>query len=283
MLLLLNKEIMAMTFYEPSSLSNGTSPNAVNYMQSNGGTGSATSTAELTKDELFVIQQSSAITHLFAKLFDDTIHPEIRDTQIEDSVLRKRDQTLRNVEDRINIGVRRQLNAVIAFVRHVLSTSQRKSDFKPEEDNYEMSAACSSTCTTVVNYLNRVVQNADKCGIKDCVDGGNLRVILAELGDNFYATILAHVLSFAYNLAGAMLLLCDISVYKKCISSWGIAELEKNLDCLHALANLLVVVPENLPEACNSQLLKNVDRPLMNEFIQRRHDYKSAKLFLNTY
>ncbi|KAL3122895.1 hypothetical protein niasHT_010295 [Heterodera trifolii] len=230
-----------------------------------------------------VIQQSSAITHLFAKLFDDTIHPGIRDTQIEDALLRKRDQTLRNVEERINIGVRRQLNAVIAFVRHVLSTSQRKTDFKPEEDSCEISAACSGTCSTVVKYLNRVVQNADKCGIKDCVDGGNLRVILAELGDNFYATILSHALSFAYNLAGAMLLLCDVSTYKKCISAWGITELEKKFDSLHALANLLVVVPDNLPEACNSQLLKNVDRPLMNEFIQRRHDYKSAKLFLNTY
>lgn len=230
-----------------------------------------------------VIQQSSAITHLFAKLFDDSIHPEIQNSRIEDSVLAKRDQTLRNVEERINIGVRRQLNAIVGYIRHLLTSTQKKTDFKPEEDSYEMSTICSNACSLVCKYLNKVVQNQEKSGIKDCVDGGNLHVILSELGDQIYATILAHILSFGYNLVGAMLLLCDINGYKKCMSSWGVADLEKRFDSLHALANLLVVVPENLPDACNSQLLKNVDHQLMSNFIQLRHDYKSAKLFLNNY
>ncbi|KAL7071210.1 hypothetical protein ACQ4LE_009488 [Meloidogyne hapla] len=230
-----------------------------------------------------IIQQSSAITHLFAKLFDDSIHPEIRDTHIEDSILKKRDQTLRNVEERINIGVRRQINAIVAYVRFVFNTTQKKTDFKPEEDSNEISTICSKACSLIIKYLNKVVQNSEKCGIKDCVDGGNLHVILSELGEHLYNTMLTHILSFGYNLPGAMLLLCDINGYKRCISSWGVPELEKKFNSLHALANLLVVVPENLPEACNSQLLKNVDRQLMNSFIQLRHDYKSAKLFLNNY
>jgi hypothetical protein len=44
-------------------------------------------------------------------------------------------------------------------------------------------------------------------------------------------------------------------VFRRCITSWGVPEIEKKFNSLHALANLLVVVPENLPEACNSQLL----------------------------
>jgi hypothetical protein len=69
-------------------------------------------------------------------------------------------------------------------------------------------------CSLVVKYLNKVVQSTEKCGIKDCVDGGNLYVILAELGEHLYSTVLAHILSFGFNLAGAMLLLCDINGYK---------------------------------------------------------------------
>jgi hypothetical protein len=48
------------------------------------------------------------------------------------------------VEERINLGVRRQLNAIIAYVKYILNTNQKKSDFKPEENNYEMSTICSN-------------------------------------------------------------------------------------------------------------------------------------------
>lgn len=228
-----------------------------------------------------LIQQSSTITHLFAKLFDDSIHPVIRNTPIEDEILKKRDQTLKNVEERINIGVRRQLNAITGYVRHILNTNQRKTDFKPDDDSCEISTICSNACALVTKYLNKVIQTPAKCGIKDCVDGGNLHVILKELGEKIYFIILDHIRLFNYNLAGAMLLLCDINAYKRCISFWGVPDLEKKFEGLHALGNLLVVVPENLPEACNSQLLKNIDHQLMNEFIQLRNDYKLARPFLN--
>ena len=49
-----------------------------------------------------------------------------RNSRIEDSVLAKRDQTLRNVEERINIGVRRQLNAIVGYIRHLLTSTQKK-------------------------------------------------------------------------------------------------------------------------------------------------------------
>ncbi|VDO77919.1 unnamed protein product [Onchocerca flexuosa] len=99
--------------------------------------------------------------------------------------------------------------------------------------------------------------------------------------------------------------------------SWKIPEIGKQFEALHALANLLVVVPENLNEACSSQLLvsllrfckyqKNLyytwngfifeyinertliwyffqidtDRRMVNSFIQLRLDYRTAKLHLN--
>lgn len=44
-------------------------------------------------------------------------------------------------------------------------------------------------------------------------------------------------------------------IFRKCVLGWKIPEVSKLFESLHALANLLVVVPENLNEACSSQLL----------------------------
>uniref|UniRef100_A0A915CZI9 Exocyst complex component 5 n=1 Tax=Ditylenchus dipsaci TaxID=166011 RepID=A0A915CZI9_9BILA len=133
-------------------------------------------------------------------------------------------------------------------------------------------------CSIVVKFLNQVVDR-----IKDGVDGGNLSSVLNELGDRLYNTILTHTRFFSYNTTGAMLLLCDINEYKKCVNGWGVKETFKKFDALHALANLLVVVPDNLPKACSSQLLASVDKQLVNSFVQLRHDYKSAKLYQTNY
>ncbi|KAI1714258.1 exocyst complex component sec10 domain-containing protein [Ditylenchus destructor] len=227
-----------------------------------------------------VVQQSSAITHLFVRLFDDTIYPLVRETQLELPVQKRRDQTLGNTEERLNLGMERQLNAVIGYVRHVLQTEQKKADFRPEEDdlaNMDISVM-SPACSTVAKFLSRVVE----C-MKDGLDGGNLTTILNELGDRLYNAILNHVRTFSYNTTGAMLLLCDINEYKKCVNNWGVREVYKKFESLHALANLLVVVPDNLSEACSSQLLANMDRQLVNSFVQLRHDYKSAKLYQSNF
>jgi len=67
----------------------------------------------------------------------------------------------------------------------------------------------SNACSVVIRFLQRSHET-----IRESVDGGNLKSVLAELGHRLYATILNHIRSFSYNTAGAMLLLCDINEYK---------------------------------------------------------------------
>lgn len=54
---------------------------------------------------------------------------------------------------------------------------------------------------------------------------------------------------------------------RKCVLVWKIPEISKKFESLHALANLLVVVPENLNEACSSQLLVSDFSPPYNVFL----------------
>uniref|UniRef100_A0A915C5A7 Exocyst complex component 5 n=1 Tax=Parascaris univalens TaxID=6257 RepID=A0A915C5A7_PARUN len=85
-----------------------------------------------------VVQQAGAITHLFAKQYEDSIFPLIKDTQVEASCTKKRDDCLHSVEGRLNLGLERQLNALIGYVRFLLSNEQKKSDFRPDDENQQV-------------------------------------------------------------------------------------------------------------------------------------------------
>ncbi|VDN02421.1 unnamed protein product [Thelazia callipaeda] len=222
-----------------------------------------------------VVQQAAAITHLFHKQYDDSIFPFVSNTPIEGSCIKKRSDCLRNVESRINLGLERQVNSVIGYVRFLLNNEQKRTDFRPEDENQQVTAM-SNACALVVKYLTGAVQV-----IRDSLDGGNLTTVMLEFARRFYKVLLTHIYQFTYNSQGAMLLLCDINEYRKCVLSWKIPEVSKQFEALHALANLLVVVPENLNEACSSQLLIDTDRTMVNSFIQLRMDYRTAKSHLN--
>jgi recyclin-1 len=80
-----------------------------------------------------------------------------------------------------------------------------------------------------------------------------------------------------------MLLVCDINEYRKCVATWKIPELGKQFEALHALVNLMVVVPENLHEAANAQALVGIDQGLKQSFVQLRPDAKISRLYLSKF
>jgi len=63
------------------------------------------------------------------------------------------------------------------------------------------------------------------------------------------------------NFAGAMLVICDINEYRKCVKELNIPLITQLFNTLHALCNLLLVVPENLKQVCNGEELVS-DCPL---------------------
>lgn len=62
------------------------------------------------------------------------------DTPIKDICIKKRADCLRSVENRMNLGLERQLNAVVGYIRFLLTNEQRKTDFCPEDDNQMVTA-----------------------------------------------------------------------------------------------------------------------------------------------
>ena len=73
-------------------------------------------------------------------------------------------------------------------------------------------------------------------------------MILTELGIRFHRIIYEHLQQFQYNSMGALCAICDVNEYRKCVQEFKIPVVTTLFDTLHALCNLLLVLPENLKQ-----------------------------------
>ncbi|KAK6024337.1 exocyst complex component Sec10 [Ostertagia ostertagi] len=196
-----------------------------------------------------VVSQNTTIVLLLMKQYEDSVLPLIKGTVVEQCVAKKWSSSLRSLEQKINMGLERQLNAIVGYVRFVLTSEQKKADFRP--DNQQINLQASAPCQQVVRFLA-----SQAAAMERGCDGGNLVVLQTELANRLYKLLLNHVQQFTFNSAGAMLLLCDLNEYRKCVSQWRLeANVSRQFESLHALANLLVVLPDNLSDAAHSPML----------------------------
>ncbi|PIO63682.1 hypothetical protein TELCIR_14713 [Teladorsagia circumcincta] len=62
-------------------------------------------------------------------------------TVVEQCVAKKWSSSLRSLEQKINMGLERQLNAIIGYVRFVLTSEQKKADFRPDNQQINLQAS----------------------------------------------------------------------------------------------------------------------------------------------
>uniref|UniRef100_A0A158P945 Exocyst complex component 5 n=1 Tax=Angiostrongylus cantonensis TaxID=6313 RepID=A0A158P945_ANGCA len=223
-----------------------------------------------------VVAQNTTIVLLLMKQYEDSVLPLIKGSVVEQCVAKKWSSSLRSLEQKINVGLERQLNAIVGYVRFILSSEQKKVDFRPENQQINLGA---SPCQQVVRFLT-----SQAAAMERGCDGGNLVVLQNELALRLYKLLLHHIQQFVFNSAGAMLLLCDLNEYRKCVSQWRLeANISRQFDSLHALANLLVVLPDNLLDAAHSPMLADVDHTLIHDFLKLRHDYRNLKINFSMY
>ncbi|CAG9813813.1 unnamed protein product [Phaedon cochleariae] len=216
-----------------------------------------------------VIHLSNNILHLIEKQFTDLVVPMAENTPKYNECLQKKKMVLDDIERKIKTGQDRCINAISTWVRVYLQSEQKKSDFKPETDDFD--TVSSPACRAVLNYLNAVIKE-----IRSNLDGNKVTQVLEELGIKLHKVIYDHILQFQYNTAGAMVVICDLNEYRACMKSMG-PHVTDLFETLHALCNLLLVKPENLPQVCSEDSLGRLDRMVLQSFIQLRSDYKSQK------
>lgn len=100
------------------------------------------------------------------------------------------------IENKLDTGLDKALNAIISWVKSYLSTEQRKTDFKPETD---VDTMASPACQQVVQQLIPLIKQIQKY-----MDGENLKGVMNEFGVRLHRTIFEHLQQFQYNTAGKL-------------------------------------------------------------------------------
>jgi len=219
-----------------------------------------------------VVGQANTIFHLFEKQFTDFLVPLVSGTSKHSECLQRKREIMEAMENKLDIGLDRTLSAIVGWIKYLLTTEQKKSDFKPDSEEGPLQMF-STACGKVVQYIKNQVND-----IHTGLDGKNVDVMLTELGIRFHRVVYEHLQQYQYNSIGAMLVICDVNEYRKCIKDFQIPLLTQLFNKLHALCNLLVVVPENLKQVSCAEELVGLDRSTLVQFVQLRVDYKTARL-----
>ncbi|CAG0891464.1 unnamed protein product [Darwinula stevensoni] len=216
-----------------------------------------------------VIRQINTIVSYHEKLFVENLVPLLASSPEYADCLHRKRVILNECEKKIHTGINKYLNAICGWVKHILQSEQKKTDFKPEG---EAIATSSKACTKVVRYLEEVSGR-----IRRTLDGKNIETALQELGVRFHRVVYDHLLTFQYSSIGAMCVICDVNEYSRCAQGFQVPLVNKLFELLHALCNLLIVPPENLQQVCAGEQLAALDRSTLMSFIQLRIDAKTLK------
>ncbi|CAL4063422.1 unnamed protein product [Meganyctiphanes norvegica] len=219
-----------------------------------------------------VIHQGSSMMNLLDKLFNDCLVPLVISTPKHGDCLQKKKQQQMYLEQKLDSGLDKTLTAISNYVRYILNNEQKRTDFKPDNEDILITNV-TSACQKVVRWTNQAIERS-----RDSLDGQNLESVFMELGLRLHRTILDHLMKFEYNATGAMAVICDVNEYRKCVANLKIPLVNSLFDSLHTLCKLLQVSPENLKMVCSGDQLSGLDRTVLANFIQLRSDYKTAKL-----
>jgi len=230
-----------------------------------------------------IVRQCNAICHLIEKQFMDCVLPQVSSPESKRFYVecnKRKLQVLNQLEFKLNEGLEKSINFCINWIKITLNSEQKKSDFKPEDEELPQTvstAACSKVCKFVKVVISKIL---------DCLDGENVHSVYTEFGLRFYKTIYEHVQKFEFNSIGGMVAISDVKAYSSAVrinpkEMNGKIPEDKKVDdmfkVLHNLCNLWVVPPENLEQLCGDDGLSGVDQNTLNTFAQLRSDYRTSQ------
>lgn len=111
--------------------------------------------------------------------------------------MQKKRYMLEQIENKLEAGLDRSINALVSWVKVYLQAEQKKSDFKPDTD---VDTVASSACLFVVQTIVPIISHIQKC-----VDGDNLTAVMNEIGVRLHRVIFENFQQFQYNTAGEWL------------------------------------------------------------------------------
>jgi hypothetical protein len=165
---------------------------------------------------------------------------------------------------------------ISAHVERLLSTHQRKSDWRvKEEDEADLVTedSPSKACVVVRAFVLQVFGRAQAA-----LDGRNVTAFMTELANRLQRALWAHIRQFTISAGvGGMRLMRDLAEYRELVRKLHVpATVEEGFAQLKEAANIFVVPPSNLrPLLEESSLLARLSAAERVGLVRQRTDFKS--------
>ena len=161
----------------------------------------------------------------------------------------------------------------VQVLAKVVKSKQKRQDFCPQDDDMAMGSMGKVTpaCDVIVDCVRSVhALCVSKLG------AANIGPFMTEIGEGIYQALKQHVSCFAYNPQGALRLKRDLAEYSDVLKSVGAPSVSSAFTDLGDQANLLVVMPESIPDLIKEDL--KISKATVLFWIKLREDYKSANI-----
>ncbi|KAF2788140.1 exocyst complex component Sec10 [Melanomma pulvis-pyrius CBS 109.77] len=177
--------------------------------------------------------------------------------------------TLITLESKLSNIINLTLTATLNWVSKCL-LQQRKTDFRPKDEDEAYMASETPACQAVTQFLQRVAGQSTAA-----LDGRNLHLFLAELARGLRTLVLDHLRKFSVSLTGGLVISKDMAKYAELVRGWPTGdELEPGaMDVLVEVGHLFVIGSEALRERLRAA---GGDVNELKGFIMKREDAQSV-------
>ncbi|KAG0253037.1 Exocyst complex component 5 [Mortierella polycephala] len=215
----------------------------------------------------------NGIIHLIQMHFQTTILPlTVPSPQVYRDTVIQKNKLMASVEAKANATIQKEIDVILAWLETCLSR-QRRSDFKPKDDEIDLTGLATKPCIDCCEFLRRMYET-----IRKCFDGKNIEMFCTEVGLSFHGILLEHFKKYSISPVGGVLLTKDIAKYQESVKAWNIPALNERFEMLRQLGNVFLVKPEILPSVLSEGYLGKADFKSLYPYLQMRVDFKTSKI-----
>ncbi|KAF8939975.1 exocyst complex component Sec10-like protein [Dissophora ornata] len=215
----------------------------------------------------------SGIVHLLQMHFQTAILPlTVPSPQVYRDTVIQKNKLMASVEDKANATIQKEIDVILAWLENCLSR-QRRVDFKPKDDEIDLTGLATKPCMDCCEFLRRMYDM-----IRKYFDGKNIEMFCTEIGIGFHGMLLEHFKKFSISPVGGVLLTKDIAKYQESVKAWNIPQVNERFEMLRQLGNVFLVKPEILPSVLGEGYLAKVDFKSLYPYLQMRVDFKTSKI-----
>jgi len=187
----------------------------------------------------------------------------------------QKESVVQALEETVARGVSRILLWTVNMTAELLSSNQKKHDFKLKDSAAWNPEHPTEACSATLNFLHSQLTQWNRC-----LDGENRTLFIEQVCLRFYHVLLKHFSQYPVSMGlGGMKLLRDITEYKEFIDTLGFEKITTKFNTLRSLANIFVVSSDDLGELLRQDpYLNKLPRSLLVSYLQQHVDFKKSWL-----